>query len=436
MSSLARYANSAVKIPAGRKFFAQPDQQFLSVLDCEPYCFQKSDIDALLSPGFIRVADDLYSAKTSDDLSGVLNTLNNLSEYEFDCEEYTAIDLGKTLRIGLFGGDNDIITMRLVKRTGTVESLGSPVDYPNVCYIVTGNRMGTLYNNSLYCCVLGTSPNNRTRKPFLNFIDKSALIVSVPVFESILSSTLNISKTLYLARDTTEFSGLLDAFGDSSNYTQFESNELSAIDIGKSVRIGIVGGENDLLVFRLVKRTGTVSTLGEPNNVPNVGYVCLTSKVNRTDPEGAAEPQFTGTSPNALEIKPQFISNYSFEPYMFPETDIRSILADCIKVSNTLYLARDATQLSSVCTTLNDLSGRDYLQYDAMSSIDTGKTIRLGIVGGENDLITFASTRGETHQHPGVQTTAFVVVGNKLSQDYNDALYISISGSAPRNSYL
>ena len=434
MSSVIRYALKAVKVPAGRKFQAQPDQQFLNCLDYEPHCFRKSDIDALLSSGFIRVSDSLYSAKTNADLNSVLTSLNNLDNYWFDSEEYTAVDLGKTIRIGVLTGENDIITMRLVKRTGTVESLGAPTNYPTTCYIVTGNKMGVQYNNALYCSVLGTTPNNRNKKAFLNNGGYNPLIVPVSKFESVFTSAQKVSSSLYLVKNITEFNAVLDTFNNSSNYEEMSSDELSSIDFGKTVRVGIVGSDNDLLVFRLVKRTGNVSSLGEPNNNPTVGYICVASKINISDPEGAAEPAFTGTSPNLLEVKPQSLSNGSYSPAMFLESELRSILADCVKASDSLYLAKTSSQLASVCTTLNNWSGRDYILNDAMSSIDMGKTIRLGLVGGENDLLTFGLTRGRTDQHPDVLTTAYTVIASKISQDYNDALYVSILGTAPRDS--
>jgi len=434
MTSLIRYATKAVKIPAGRTIKAQPDQPFLTSLDYQPYCFQKSDIDALLSPGFIQISDSLYSAKTNADLSGVLNSLNSLDDYWFEDEEYTAVDLGKTIRIGVAGGDNDIITMRLVKRTGTVESMGYPVNFPGVCYVVTGNRLGKDYSNALYCSILGTTPNNRTKKPFISNGGYEPLIVAVSTFESIFAATLKVSGSLYLARNVSEFNNILDALSDSSNYETLPFYELSSIDMGKSVRFGIVGGENDLLVFRLVKRTGDVASLGGPTDVPYVGYICIASKINLSDPEGAAEPACTGTSPNALEIKPQFISNGGYEPAMFTVSDFESILADCVKVSGSLYLANSASQLTSVCNTLNDWTGRDYVINDSTTTIDMGKTIRIGIVGGDNDLITFASTRAFTDAHPDELTSGFVVVGSKISKDYNNgALYVSVLGSAPRN---
>jgi hypothetical protein len=119
---------------------------------------------------------------------------------------------------------------------------------------------------------------------------------------------------------------------------------------------------------------------------------------------------------------------------MFPEADLQSILADCVKASDSLYLANNAEQLASVCSTLDNWSGRDYLSYDSICTVDMGKTIRLGLVGGESELLTFASTRGVTFDYPDVLTTAFTVVASKLSLDYNDALYPSILGSAPRDS--
>ena len=433
MTSLIRYATKAVKIPAGRTFLAQPDQQFVTCLSYEPYCFLKSDIDALLSSGFVRVSDSLYSAKTEADLTGVLNSLNNLDEYWFDSEEYTAVDLGKTIRIGIVSGDNDVITMRLVKRTGTVDSIGSPIEFPNVCYIVIGNKRGIDYNNALYCSALGTTPNNRTKKPFLNNGGYNPLIVSVSTFESILASTQEVTKSLYLARSTSEFNDVLSALDDSDIYEELSSNELSSIDMGKSVRVGIVGGENDLLVFRLVKRTGTIVSLGEPGYNISVGYVCVASKINRDDPEGVAEPHITGTSPSLLEVKPQFLSKADYNAYLFPEAYLQSVLADCV-VSGSIYLANSASQLATVCTTLNNTSGKDYFTGNEMSPVDLGKTIRLGLVGGENDLITFSLAKGVSNDNPGEITTGYIVSASKLSLTYNDALYVAVLGSAPRDS--
>ena len=440
MSSVIRSAPRLAKAISGGGVKAQPDQQFLTCMDNEPYCFQKSDIDALLSSGFLKVSDSLYIAQTRGHLNSVLNSLNNLDDYWFDDEEYTAVDMGKTIRIGLAFGDNDIITMRLVKRTGNLKGLGTPVRLPNVCYIVTGNKMGQQYNNALYCGVSGTTPNNRSKKPFINNGGNNPCIVSIATFESIFASTLKVSGSLYLARTVAEFRNVLDSLNDSSNYDEMSSNELSSIDLGKTIHFGIVGVDNDLLVFRLVKRTGNVLGLGSPNNNPNVGYICIASKINQEDgvggdPEGAGEPQITGTSPNALEVKPQSLSNCGYEPALFPEADLQSILADCVNVSGGLYLAKTASQLASVCGTLDNWSGRDYLNAEAASSIDMGKTIRLGLVGGESDLITFASTKGDSSNGNGDnQSTGYVVVASKLSQDYNDALYVSILGSAPRDS--
>ena len=434
MSSVIRYATKAVKIPAGRKFQAQPDQSFLTCLAYEPYCFQQSDIDALLSSGFLKVSDSLYSAQKEANLASVLTSLDSLNAYWFDSEEYTAVDLGKTIRIGVLFGDNDVITMRLVKRTGTVESLGGPTQFPNVCYIVTGNRRGELYNTALYCSALGTTPNNRTKKPFLNNGANNPGIVSISTFESILSSIVQVSGSLYLARTTSEFNNLLNTFANGANYTTLPSYEQSSIDLGKSVRIGIVGAENDLLVFRLVKRTGIVGSAGEPNSSPSVGYICVASKVNISDPEGAAEPQVTGTSPNLLEVKPQFLSNGDYQPAMFPESDLQAIFADCVKVSDSLYLANTTNQLDSVCAILNNWTGRDFIYVNSMSTIDMGKTIRLGLVGGESDILTFASIRGVTDDHQDSLTTAYAVVGNKVSLDYNNALYVAVFGTAPRDS--
>ena len=436
MSSLARYASKAVKTPAGRSKKAQPDQQFVTCMDNEPHCFQVADLDALVSSGFMKVSDSLYIAKTRADLNSALNTLNNLDNYWFDSEEYTAVDLGKTIRIGVAFGDNDVITMRLVKRTGNVPSGGGPNHEVASCYIVTGNKMGDTYSDALYCGTVGTTPNNRSKKPFLNNGGNNPCIVSIATLESIFASTLKVSGSLYLARSTAEFRNVLDALANSNNYEVFSNNELSSIDLGKSVRIGIVGGENDLLVFRLVKRSGSVNggNAGAPYSNPNVGYIAVASKVNQSDYEGATEVQVTGTSPNALEVKPQFLLNDGNEPAVFPEADLQSILANCVNVSGGLYLAKDAAQLASVCSTLDNWSGRDYLIAATASSVDMGKTIRLGLVGGESDLVTFVSNKGLSYNGNGDNLTAgYSVVANKL-QNYTGALYPSILGSAPRDS--
>ena len=433
MSSLARYASKAVKTPAGRSKKAQQDQQFVTCMSNEPYAFQVSDIDALVSSSFLKVSDSIYIAQTKTALNSVLTSLNNLNDYWFDLEEYTAVDLGKTIRIGVSYGDNDVITMRLVKRTGNVESAGGPNRFPNVCYIVTGNKTGLQYNNALFCGTVGTTPNNRSKKPFLNNGGNNPCIVSIATLESIFASTLKVSGSLYLARNTADFRNILNALANTNNYETLSSNELSSIDLGKSVRIGIVGGDNDLLVFRLVKRTGNVVGLGSPNNNPNVGYLAVASKVNQSDYEGATEVQVTGTSPNALEVKPQNLLNGGNEPAIFPEGDLQSILSNCVNVSGGLYLAKDTAQLASVCTSLNNWNNRDYLT--AVSSVDMGKTIRLGLVGGESDLITFVSNKALSWQGNGDNLTAgYSVVASKLSQDYSAALYPSILGSAPRDS--
>jgi hypothetical protein len=78
---------------------------------------------------------------------------------------------------------------------------------------------------------------------------------------------------------------------------------------------------------------------------------------------------------------------------------------------------------------------RDTLASSSTSSVDFGKTIRLGLVGGESDLITFASTKGvSSFGNNGDLTTGYVVVASKLSQTYNSGLEVNVLGSAPRDS--
>jgi hypothetical protein len=435
MSSVARYATKAVKIPAGRKAAAMPDQQFLTCLDYEPYAFQQSEIDALVSANFQQVSGSLYVAKTNAALDSVLSALNNLDTYWFESNEHSAVDLGKTIRIGVAGGDNDVITMRLVKRTGNIPSGGGPNHETASCYVVTGNKRGEQYNNALYASVLGTTPNNRSAKPFLNNGGYNPCIVSASVLETLFDSMVKVSGSLYLASSTTQFRSVLNALSNANNSESLTNDELSSIDLGKSVRVGIVGGENDLLVFRLVKRTGNVLGLGSPNNLPNVGYVLVASKVGQSSVDNAAEVQVTGSSPNALEVKPQNLLNGGYNPVLFPESVLQSVLADCVNVSGSLYLAKSSSQLASVCSSLNNPAGRDSLPNDSMSSVDMGKTIRLGLVGGESDLVTFASTRGVSNASNGDNlSTGYVVVASKLSQDYDTALKVAVLGSAPRDS--
>mgnify|MGYP006988307200 CR=1 FL=1 len=423
MSSMVRAASKPVKVNAGRKGRAQPDQQFLTCMDYEPYAFQQSDIDALLSSGFQQVSSSLYIASSNAALNSVLSSLDNLNAYWFDPEEYTAVDLGKTIRIGVSGGDNDVITMRLVKRTGNLQSAGGPNLFPNVCYVVTGNKAGVQFSEALYCSALGTTPNNRSRKAFLNNGGYNPCIVSKSVLEALFAPMLKVSECMYLAQNASQFESVMDALSNSSNYNVLSNDELSSIDMGKSVRIGIVGGENDLLVFRLVKRT---------NNAADAGYVVVASKINQSDYEGATEVQVTGSSPNVLEVKPQTLNNGGYEPSLFSEASLQSVLAECVNVSSGLYLANNAAQLASVCSALDTLSGRDYLSSNAMCSVDMGKTIRLGLVGGDNDLVTFASTRGVSNL-VGNPTNGYVVVASKVSLNYNAGLNVAVLGCAPRD---
>jgi len=439
MTSLVRYATKAVKIPAGRTFYAQPDQQFLTTFDSDTYCFQKSDIDSLLSSGFAKVSDSLYIAKTRADLDSVLSTLDGLDSYYFADQEFTAVDLGKTIRIGVAGGDNDVITMRLVKRSGNKDSAGGPNHFPNVCYVVTGNKMGTTYSISLYCRILGTTPNNRSRKPFLNNGSYLPKVVSAATLESILSSVTKVSDSLYLARDIVDLSNnvLTPLDGNhTENFVEMNGNETSSIDLGKTIRVGLVGGDNDILIFRLIKRTGNLGSLGEPRyDAHSVGYVCIASKINQDEPEGAVEPQVMGSTSNALEVKPQFIFNWGYGPYIFSEANLQSVFANCINVSKSLYLAKDVEQLASVCSILNNPSGRDKFNGITSTTVDMGRVLRLGLVGGENDLITFVYTKGQSEQGNGDQLTAgYVVIANKVSEDYTNGLYTYTFGSAPRDS--
>jgi hypothetical protein len=439
MSSLVRYSNKIAKLPAGSKSIAQPDQKFLMCLNYAPYAFQQSDIDTLLSSDFEKVSASLYIAKDTASLNTVLNTLDTMVLPQFASRERNAIDLGKTIRIGLAGGHNDIITMRLVKRIGNVSSGGLPDAYPNICYVVTGNRMGQTYNTGLYTSILGTTPNNRHRKQYLNTAGYNPTIVASSQLESLLlSNSTKVSDSLYVASDMTNVEAILTALESISGSNTFVNDEYAAVDLGKTLYLSVAGGEGELLVFRLVERIGNIASGGGPSIAPNKGYVIVVNKVSKTPYNNAAQVSISGSAPNALEVKPQFLTNGGYVPYLFTTTDLQTAFTGCVRVSDSLYLATDISQLTSICNNLDNSVGRPYVPSNMFTTVEFGNYIRLGLMGGENDLLTFVLNKNTGSLATGgdsdpVTGAGYVVIGNKLSLDYHTALAISILGTAPRD---
>ena len=109
-----------------------------------------------------------------------------------------------------------------------------------------------------------------------------------------------VSPTLLIANDASSLNNALDILNDVTPYAEpnnirerLNINESHVIDLGKTIRIGVAKGvnvDNELVVFRLIRRTGDINSLGLPyvynvaNNstrpVPETGYVVVANKLS------------------------------------------------------------------------------------------------------------------------------------------------------------
>jgi hypothetical protein len=418
----------------------QNNQKFIETGGNHPRIFQQSDLDALCNSNFAKVSDALYIANNQTALSTVLDTLNGNSNI-INSNELSSIDLGKTIRIGLRGGENDIVTFRLVKRTGTLATGGHPNEYPYVCYIVVQNKVTKQYHYGLYPGVLGCAPTRTEKKQYLNAIDFQPAIFTASELISALTPLTKVSESMYIAPNSSTLNTVLDSLNPWTNRPYID--EFTCLDMGKTIQIGLAKGENDLLTFRLVKRTSNVNDGGEPNSynevghgiVPEYGYVVISNKLARTYHE-ALYVSILGSAPTATQVKPQTLLNSGYLPAIWKLETLQSVLADCVKVSDTFYLAKDKAQLASVCNNLDSGSSDGYAGSYDITTIDMGKTFRLGLADGANDILTFVLTRttgtvatgGEPSSEP---LDGYIVVSNKVGQDYQNDLYLCIFGTGP-----
>ena len=154
------------------RYTAQRKSNFLSKGQSpNVYLFQESEILSACTAGFNQVSPTLLIANDESSLNDALSILDNKTPYEdltlfrarVKTTESHLIDLGKTIRIGVAKGvnvDNELVVFRLIKRTGTIHSLGLPFVYvandettvpvPETGYIVVANKIGYPFFNALY----------------------------------------------------------------------------------------------------------------------------------------------------------------------------------------------------------------------------------------------------------------------------------------------
>jgi hypothetical protein len=129
---------------------------------------------------------------------------------------------------------------------------------------------------------------------------------------------------------------------------------------------------------------------------------------------------------------------------VFQLSDIQGALqasgASYKQVSSSLYIANSLADLNTICSTFENgnYPAAPYYQYylpsDALTVLDFGKVIRIGLAGDPNILVfrlvglTGTSSTGGLPQG-NVPTSGFLVVGNKMAQTYNDYLYVGVGGS-------
>ena len=90
-------------------------------------------------------------------------------------------------------------------------------------------------------------------------------------------STATVVGNIYLSPDATSFGASADAL-NTSTVPLGNGSLMTLIDLGKDLYIGVNGGENDLLHFRLVKATGDVNSIGEPVGTVT-GYTVIDNKL-------------------------------------------------------------------------------------------------------------------------------------------------------------
>ena len=120
----------------------------------EPYIFQISDIESAFPVAGARKTaakiGSMYisnSTATFTTSAGLLNQAAGKSR--IGSYEYTLVDMGKSIQIGIQNKASDIIVLQYVKRTGTVESGGEPVNTPATGYVVISNKVSITFHDAL-----------------------------------------------------------------------------------------------------------------------------------------------------------------------------------------------------------------------------------------------------------------------------------------------
>jgi hypothetical protein len=84
--------------------------------------------------------------------------------------------------------------------------------------------------------------------------------------------------SVYICPSTTSLStGITTLLAATT--TGIDSSEYTLMDMGRDLHVGVDSDVN-LLVFKKVKRTGTVASSGITTNTPETGYVIVSSKVS------------------------------------------------------------------------------------------------------------------------------------------------------------
>ena len=108
------------------------------------FLFQESDIKAACTaPGFAIVTSSLFLANSTTDLNSALSTLDNLSVPSFQAFSDLE-DLGKIIRIGIMGGENNLVMFRKIRSNNSLVNGG----IGGVGYVVVSNRL-TNFSNKL-----------------------------------------------------------------------------------------------------------------------------------------------------------------------------------------------------------------------------------------------------------------------------------------------
>jgi len=118
--------------------------------------FLESDLKSAFSNNFTIVSKNMYLAKSINDLSEAINTLNNYSISRPIPEYGDVKDMGRTIYVGVVNGDSDILVFRAIKTNAIVSGSGAG-DYKSGFCVISNKFENSTNGNTHTSSVLSAA---------------------------------------------------------------------------------------------------------------------------------------------------------------------------------------------------------------------------------------------------------------------------------------